>query len=249
VLRVLNACQQAFEQRRPVSLRAAPSAEPEYFVHGTAVIDDRVTIGGGTKIWHFSHVLGDSRIGERCNIGQNVVIGPRVDIGDGCKIQNNVSVYEGVTLEADVFCGPSMVFTNVMNPRSHIARKDEFRPTRVGRGATIGANATIVCGTTLGKWCFVGAGAVVTCDVPAHALVVGNPARRIGWMCECGERLGADLTCAACDTTYQENPEGLAAILEIETYSDAQIAEWDRQDGISGDDREHIARAENASDK
>lgn len=154
-------------------------------------------------------MLGGSRIGERCNIGQNVVIGPKVEIGAGCKIQNNVSIYEGVTLEDDVFCGPSMVFTNVANPRAHIVRKHEYRDTRVRRGCTIGANATIVCGNALGRFSFIGAGSVVTADVPDHALVIGNPARRIGWMCECGERLGDDLECPACEKRYAEADGGL----------------------------------------
>ena len=161
------------------------------FIHETAVIDDGADIGEGTKIWHFSHVLGGSRIGKGCNIGQNVVVGPDVCIGDNCKIQNNVSVYKGVTLEEDVFCGPSMVFTNVFNPRSAIRRMDEIRPTRVKKGASLGANCTIVCGVTIGEHAFVGAGAVVTKDVPDHALVVGNPARQKGWVCKCGEKTGS----------------------------------------------------------
>jgi UDP-2-acetamido-3-amino-2,3-dideoxy-glucuronate N-acetyltransferase len=160
-----------------------------YFVHETAVIDPDVSIGSGSKVWHFSHILSATRIGERCNIGQNVAIGPDVVIGDGCKIQNNVSVYKGVTLEEDVFCGPSVVFTNVFNPRAHIRRMDELRTTLIRKGATLGANCTIVCGVTIGRYAFVGAGAVVTRDVPDHALVVGNPARQIGWMSRYGERL------------------------------------------------------------
>lgn len=175
-----------------------------YFVHETAVIDDEVEIGAGTKIWHFSHVLGRSRIGERCNIGQNVVIGPEVSIGDGCKIQNNVSVYKGVTLEDDVFCGPSMVFTNVFNPRAHVKRMDELRPTLVKKGASLGANATIVCGITVGRYALVGAGAVVTKNVPDHALVAGNPARQTGWMCKCGEKLDESFTCRVCQESYPE---------------------------------------------
>jgi UDP-2-acetamido-3-amino-2,3-dideoxy-glucuronate N-acetyltransferase len=167
-------------------------------IHPTAVIDDGVSIGQGSHIWHFSHVLGGSRVGEGCNVGQNVVIGPDVTVGDGCKIQNNVSVYTGVTLEDDVFCGPSMVFTNVYNPRSHIPRKSEIRETLVRKGATLGANCTIVCGHTIGKYAFVGAGAVVTEDVPDYALVVGNPARQVGWMCECGERLDEIDICKKC---------------------------------------------------
>jgi UDP-2-acetamido-3-amino-2,3-dideoxy-glucuronate N-acetyltransferase len=150
------------------------------FIHPTAIIDDKVFIGSGTKIWHFSHVLSESKIGERCNIGQNVVIGPNVFIGKACKIQNNVSVFKGVTLEDGVFCGPSMVFTNIYSPRAEIRKMDQVRPTLVEKGATIGANSTIICGTTLGRYCFIGAGAVVNKNVPDHALVVGNPAKHIG---------------------------------------------------------------------
>lgn len=173
------------------------------FIHETAVIDDGSNIGDNTKIWHFSHVLRDCRIGSNCNIGQNVVIGPGVSIGNGCKIQNNVSVYPGVTLEDEVFCGPSMVFTNVFNPRSAIKRMDEIRHTRVKKGASLGANCTIVCGVTIGEYAFVGAGAVVTRDVPDHALVVGNPARQTGWMCKCGEKLDPEMGCIVCDTRLQ----------------------------------------------
>ena len=180
----------------PVTLD--PGIDAGCFVHPTAVIDEHVSIGARTKIWHFSHVLSGSKVGNGCSIGQNVVIGPDVRIGDGCKIQNNVSVYKGVTLEDEVFCGPSMVFTNVFNPRASIRRMDELRPTLVRKGASLGANSTIVCGNTIGRYAFVGAGAVVTRDVPDHALVVGNPAGQIGWMCECGTKLGADFICPAC---------------------------------------------------
>ncbi|MGE0456255.1 MAG: acyltransferase [Vicinamibacteria bacterium] len=177
-----------------------------YFVHESSYVDEPCAIGEGSKIWHFSHVLKDCTIGRKCSIGQNVVIGPKVKIGDGCKIQNNVSVYEGVELENDVFCGPSMVFTNVVNPRSEIVRRDEFKATLVKRGVSIGANATIVCGHTLGEYAFIGAGAVVTKDVPAYALMVGNPARRSGWMCRCGVKLPAPqkerASCAACGAAY-----------------------------------------------
>ncbi len=167
----------------------------DYFVHETAVVDDGCTIGRDSKIWHFSHILGGTTIGEACIIGQNAMIGPDVTIGNHCKIQNNVSLYKGVTLEDGVFCGPSAVFTNVNTPRAEIERKNEYLPTHVGRAATIGANATIVCGHTLGAYCLIGAGAVVTKDVKPHALMVGNPARQIGWVSHAGERLGDDLTC------------------------------------------------------
>jgi UDP-2-acetamido-3-amino-2,3-dideoxy-glucuronate N-acetyltransferase len=176
-----------------------------YYAHETAFIDEGVKIGSGSKIWHFSHVLKDSEIGESCNIGQNVVIGPRGRIGNRCKIQNNVCVYEGVTLEDEVFCGPSMVFTNVINPRSAIPRMKELKTTHVCRGATIGANATILCGTRLGRYCFVGAGAVVVRNVPDYALVVGNPAQIIGWMCACGMKLdmtSGRYTCQTCGQKY-----------------------------------------------
>jgi UDP-2-acetamido-3-amino-2,3-dideoxy-glucuronate N-acetyltransferase len=175
------------------------------FVHPSSYVDEGCEIGEGTRIWHFCHVLAGSRLGRRCSLGQNVVVGPNVVIGDGVKIQNNVSVYEGVTLQDDVFCGPSVVFTNVINPRSHVVRKHEYRPTLVETGASLGANATVVCGATIGRHAFVGAGAVVTKDVPAFALVTGNPARRRGWMCRCGEKLAAqegDTACAACGARY-----------------------------------------------
>jgi len=180
-----------------------------YKAHDTACIDDNVAIGEGTAIWHFSHLLPGTVIGKNCNIGQNVVIGPDVTVGNGCKIQNNVSVYKGVTLEDEVFCGPSMVFTNVFNPRAAIRRMDEVRPTLVKRGASLGANCTIVCGVTIGRFAFVGAGAVVTKDVPDHALVYGNPARVQGWVCACGEKLGADLRCPACAAVYTQERNGL----------------------------------------
>ena len=188
----------------------APAPSPEYFVHPSAVVEKEVSIGTGTKVWHFSHLLPGTKLGRNCNIGQNVVIGPQVSVGDGCKVQNNISLYKGVTLEEEVFCGPSMVFTNVFNPRAHIRRMDELRPTLVKRGASLGANCTIVCGNTIGRYAFVGAGAVVTHHVPDHALVVGNPARRIGWICACGERLGEDLVCPVCQAAYKQEGEGLA---------------------------------------
>jgi UDP-2-acetamido-3-amino-2,3-dideoxy-glucuronate N-acetyltransferase len=179
-----------------------------YFAHESSYVDDGAQIGKGTKIWHFSHVMPGAVIGERCNLGQNVVVMPGTKIGNNVKIQNNVSIYEGVELEDDVFCGPSCVFTNVTNPRSHVSRKSEYQRTLVKRGGTIGANATIVCGVTLGEYAFVGAGAVVTSDVPAYGLMVGVPARRVGWMCQCGERLrpgGPQATCARCGASYTES--------------------------------------------
>ena len=160
------------------------------FVHESSYVDDGAAVGDGTKIWHFCHVMPGAVIGERCSLGQNVVVMPGTRIGNNVKIQNNVSIYEGVELEDDVFCGPSMVFTNVINPRSHVSRKHEYQKTLVRRGATIGANATIVCGVTLGEYAFIGAGAVVTKDVRSFALVTGVPGRQVGWMCRCGERLG-----------------------------------------------------------
>jgi UDP-2-acetamido-3-amino-2,3-dideoxy-glucuronate N-acetyltransferase len=180
---------------------------PDYFAHPTACVDDGAVIGAGTKIWHFCHVMPGAVIGERCSLGQNVVVMPGTRLGDNVKIQNNVSVYEGVTLEDDVFCGPSCVFTNVSTPRSHVSRRGEYQPTLVRRGATIGANATVVCGVTLGRYAFVGAGAVVTKDVADFALVVGSPARRVGWMCHCGVRLGLEegaARCERCGTAYRE---------------------------------------------
>jgi len=180
----------------------------KYFAHESCYIDDGCVIGDDTKIWHFTHVMTGARIGERCNIGQNVVVSPDVVVGNNVKVQNNVSLYTGVILEDDVFCGPSMVFTNVMNPRSHVSRKHEYRRTLVKRGATIGANATILCGHTIGQYAFIGAGAVVTKDVPDYALVVGNPGRVTGWTCECGVKLASgpkppiQSRCSACGLTY-----------------------------------------------
>ena len=172
-------------------------------VHESAYIDSPCDVGAGTRIWHFSHLMRDCRVGRDCIVGQNVMIGPNVVVGDRCKIQNNVSIYEGVTLEDGVFCGPSCVFSNVYNPRAEVERKDEFRPTLVRRGATIGANATIVCGQEIGTYAFIAAGAVVTRDVPAHALMAGVPARRIGWMSRAGGRLGEDLVCPIDGTRYR----------------------------------------------
>jgi UDP-2-acetamido-3-amino-2,3-dideoxy-glucuronate N-acetyltransferase len=181
---------------------------PNVRIHASAYVDDPVQIGPGTSIWHFSHILGDVTIGRGCSIGQNVMIGPRVSVGADCKVQNNVSLYEGVVLEDDVFCGPSCVFTNVVNPRTHVSRKAEFKPTRVRRGATIGANATIVCGHELGSYCFIAAGAVVTASVPDFALMAGVPARRIGWMSKAGERLGRNLVCPRDGSRYRETGDG-----------------------------------------
>jgi acetyltransferase-like isoleucine patch superfamily enzyme len=176
---------------------------PNVRIHESAYVDDGVTIGEGTSIWHFSHILPGVAIGKKCSIGQNVMIGPDVTVGDQCKVQNNVSLYKGVVLEQGVFCGPSCVFTNVNNPRAEVERKNEFRETVVRRGATIGANATIVCGHELGQYCFIAAGSVVTRDVPAFAMMAGVPARRIGWMSRHGEKLGPDLVCPATGTKYR----------------------------------------------
>lgn len=182
----------------------------DYFVHESSYVDDGAEIGAGTKIWHFCHVMPHARIGERCNIGQNVLVSSDVTLGNNVKIQNNVSLYTGVIVEDDVFLGPSMVFTNVINPRSHVSRKDEYKKTLVRKGASIGANATIVCGITLGEYCFVGAGAVVTKDIPDYALVYGSPARVRGWMCQCGERLefdGEGAVCKSCGNVYRKQDQ------------------------------------------
>lgn len=180
--------------------------ETDYFVHESSYIDENCIIGSDTKIWHFCHIMTNSRIGKNCNIGQNVVISPDVILGNGVKIQNNISVYTGVICEDDVFLGPSCVFTNVINPRSFIARKDEYKTTLIKKGASIGANATIVCGNTIGRYAFIGAGAVVTKDIPDFALLVGNPAKIIGHVCKCGERLEfngqGQAQCNACNDRY-----------------------------------------------
>lgn len=188
----------------------------EYFVHDTSVVDANVQIGKGTKIWHFSHILPNAIIGENCILGQNVMVDRDVVIGNGCKLQNNVSIYKDVTLEDDVFCGPSCVFTNVYNPRAFIERKDEFLPTIVKIGATIGANATIVCGITIGEYSFIGAGAVVTKDTRPFGLYVGSPAKRIGWTCRCGELLrieqnGKEAECTRCASKYKLAGDELVA--------------------------------------
>lgn len=192
------------------------STQP-YFVHPSSYIDQPCQIGEGTRIWHFCHVMPDAVIGRRCNIGQNVLVASGVCVGDNVKIQNNVSLYTGVVLEDDVFCGPSCVFTNVMNPRSHVVRKNEYRPTLVRKGASIGANATVVCGVTIGRYAFIGAGSVVTRDVPDYALISGVPGRLRGWMCYCGVKLpleaspGAETAaCPACDRRYVK--EGLKVV-------------------------------------
>ena len=181
------------------------AADTAYWAHETAIVDSGAQIGTGTRVWHWVHICAGARIGANCVLGQNVFVGNKVVIGNNVRIQNNVSVYDDVTLEDDVFCGPSMVFTNVINPRSHVSRKDEYLPTRVRRGASIGANATVVCGNEIGEYAFIGAGAVITRAVPAYALVVGNPAKRIGWMCQCGERLPGQtgaVACAVCGSRY-----------------------------------------------
>lgn len=184
----------------------------EIFIHETACVDPGASIGKGTKIWHFSHIMSGARIGARCNIGQNVFVG-NAELGAGVKLQNNVSVYDGVVLEDDVFVGPSAVFTNIRTPRAHVVRRSEYATTRVRRGVTIGANATVVCGVTLGEYAFVGAGAVVTADVPAHGLVVGTPAKLAGWACRCGEILRIDdrdrIACPRCGDGYRFESDSL----------------------------------------
>lgn len=185
----------------------------DVFIHESAYVDDPTQIGSGTKIWHFVHVLPNTQIGQNCILGQNVMIGPDVVVGDGCKVQNNVALYRGVVLERNVFCGPSCVFTNVLTPRAHVERKNEFAETLVKEGATIGANATIVCGNTLGAYCMIAAGAVVISDVPDYALMAGVPARRIGWVSRSGDRLGTDLVCPRTNERYIES-NGTLKIIE-----------------------------------
>jgi UDP-2-acetamido-3-amino-2,3-dideoxy-glucuronate N-acetyltransferase len=184
---------------------AVPCDGGEYRRHESAYVDEGAVVGTGTRIWHFSHVMAGARIGARCSIGQNVNVGGRAVIGNGVKVQNNVSVYDDVVIEDEVFCGPSCVFTNVINPRAFVERKSEYKRTLVKRGASIGANATIVCGTTLGEYCLIGAGSVVTKDVPAHAMAFGNPARVRGWVCACGARLADGLVCPECGERYRNN--------------------------------------------
>jgi UDP-2-acetamido-3-amino-2,3-dideoxy-glucuronate N-acetyltransferase len=219
VLNILNASQaslntggQKIEFKTGAELSISNYEKPKFFVHPTAVIDENVTIGHGTKIWHFVHILSGSKVGENCNFGQNVMVGPEVSIGNNCKLQNNVSVYQGVTLEDGVFCGPSMVFTNIYNPRAEMRKMDQVRPTLVKKGATIGANATIVCGVTLGRYSFIGAGALVNKNVSDYAIVVGNPAKQIGWACECGERLTEDLDCVSCGKQFEKRAKGLKQV-------------------------------------
>ena len=197
-------------------------SDNDYFVHESACVDTPCEIGSGTRIWHFSHVMPGVRIGQGCNLGQNVYVDADVQIGNRCRIQNNVSVYKGVVLEDGVFCGPSAVFTNVIDPRAFIERKDEFKPTQVGRGATLGANCTILCGCTIGAFAMIGAGAVITSDVPDFALVVGIPARQRGWICACGVGLPdapgekAVLECEACQRQYRLEAGQLTSLTEIE---------------------------------
>lgn len=210
VLKVLDAAQRSLSAQANIAL--SPQSAVSYFAHDTAQVDDGCEIGQGTKIWHFSHIIHGTRIGQDCVIGQNVMIGPDVIVGNRCKIQNNVSLYKGVTLEDGVFCGPSCVFTNVHNPRAEIERKEEFRHTYVERGTTIGANATIVCGNRLGAYSLIGAGAVVTKDVKPHAIMVGNPARQIGWASHAGEVLGADLICPREKRQYKIINENLIEV-------------------------------------
>jgi len=230
VLDVLQRCQESLDRGGAMIEGLAAWAEP-YSVHETAVIDQPCEIGAGTSIWHFSHIMKNARIGEGCNLGQNVFVGSDVVIGNNVKVQNNVSIYTGVTLEDDVFCGPSMVFTNVTNPRSAVPRKDEFQKTLVRQGASLGANCTIVCGNTIGAHAFIGAGAVVTADVPDQALVVGVPGRVVGWMCRCGVRLelgeeaaseaeAAEANCRACGAQYSLTRE----VITLDAPSDTEVS-------------------------
>lgn len=230
VLRVLERFEQSLlRSGQPMEL---VPATPKYFAHSTAVIDDGSEIGEGTKIWHFSHIMSGSKLGKNCNVGQNVVVSPDVKIGNNVKIQNNVSVYTGVELQDNVFCGPSMVFTNVINPRSHVVRRNEYRKTLVKEGATIGANATIVCGVTIGRYAFVAAGAVVTHDVADYALVKGTPARRTGFMCYCGIQLPKAKTsqCAVCGKRYQLRD---GSLFEISTTPDTETKKVAATAGMS----------------
>lgn len=191
-----------------------------YFVHESSYVEEGSSIGSGTKIWHFSHVMSGASIGKGCTLGQNVYVGARVVVGNKCKIQNNVSIYDSVTLEDGVFCGPSSVFTNVINPRSFIERKDEYKRTLVMYGASIGANATIICGITLGRFCFIGAGSTVSRDVPDYALVYGSPARIQDWMCECGCKLDSKLICQECGKRYIRQGSFISKLMDKKNYVD-----------------------------
>lgn len=228
VLKILHKASESIRRHgQPTSL--SKEATPHYYVDPTAIVDQPSDIGEGTKIWHFSHVMPNCKIGNNCILGQNVHVANGVQVGNNVKIQNNVSLYTGVELEDDVFCGPSMVFTNVINPRSHVNRKSEYQKTLVKRGASLGANSTIVCGVTIGRYAFVGAGAVVTKDVPDHALVAGVPARQIGWVCQCGVSLkssGGRWSCGACDLTYTltEGRAELVAASEMPSFAEASRA-------------------------
>jgi UDP-2-acetamido-3-amino-2,3-dideoxy-glucuronate N-acetyltransferase len=189
--------------------------ESGYFVHPSAIVDEGAEIGAGTKIWHFTHIMAGARIGKNCILGQNVFIGSGAILGDNIKVQNNVSIYDGTILEDDVFCGPSMVFTNVFNPRSFISRRKEFRKSLVKKGATIGANVTVICGNTIGQYAFIGAGSVVTKDVPDHALVYGNPGKVKGWICQCAEEItfrSGKAVCKACGKKYKKDRIGVKSI-------------------------------------
>lgn len=192
-------------------LVTVPCPDGEWKKHESAYVDEGAVVGAGTRIWHFTHVMPGARIGARCSLGQNVNVGSRAVLGDGVKVQNNVSIYDDVIIEDDVFCGPSMVFTNVINPRAFVERKHEYLRTLVKKGASIGANATVVCGSTLGEYCFVGAGSVVTKDVPAYAMVYGSPARVRAWVCRCGVKLDQDLRCPGCGAGYVKTEAGLHA--------------------------------------
>lgn len=218
VLQVIDAAQQSLHTCQAISLNAEIKL---YYVHETAIVDGGCEVGKGTKIWHFSHIIKGTKIGEDCVIGQNVMIGPDVVVGNRCKIQNNVSLYKGVTLEDGVFCGPSCVFTNVHNPRAEMERKDEFRPTLVERGVTIGANATVICGNKLGAYSLIGAGAVITKDVKPHAVMVGNPAKQIGWVSHAGEKLGKDLVCPREGRRYEIIEGNLKEIVKNDTSKTA----------------------------
>lgn len=206
----VNRMRAARRAQSPISgsrLHRSATRKIGVFIHESSFVDDGAVIGRGTRIWHFCHVCAGAQIGDECSLGQNVFVGDRAILGRNVRVQNNVSIYDEVQIDDDVFCGPSMVFTNVTTPRSHVPRKHAFEKTVVRRGATIGANATILCGTELGRYCFVGAGSVVTRDVPAHALMIGVPARRVGWMCRCGARLlprGTSLRCPECAARYRK---------------------------------------------